>query len=199
MLLIVVTPDGDVQNRILHTDRPYTQSQLIEATNFFNQHFAGQSFRRVRARLADELQALREDIVGADDGGGRRRRAARCTEREALVVTGERNLLDGERPRVEHGAAAPALRALRAEDVAAAPARRLAARARACRSTSAASRGWCRSTRCSVVTAPYEVDGRVIGTLGVIGPTRMAYERVIPIVDVTAKLLSNALTQQLTD
>ena len=50
----------------------------------------------------------------------------------------------------------------------------------------------------SVVTAPYEVDGRVIGTLGVIGPTRMAYERVIPIVDMTAKLLSNALTQQLT-
>jgi heat-inducible transcriptional repressor len=52
---------------------------------------------------------------------------------------------------------------------------------------------------CSVVTAPYEVDGRIIGTLGVIGPTRMAYERVIPIVDVTARLLSNALTQQLSD
>jgi len=52
---------------------------------------------------------------------------------------------------------------------------------------------------CSVVTAPYEIDGRVIGTLGVIGPTRMAYERVIPIVDVTAKLLSNALTLQMND
>jgi len=52
---------------------------------------------------------------------------------------------------------------------------------------------------CSVITAPYEVDGQVLGTLGVIGPTRMAYERVIPIVDVTAKLLSNALTQQLND
>jgi heat-inducible transcriptional repressor len=46
---------------------------------------------------------------------------------------------------------------------------------------------------CSVVTAPYEVDGELVGTLGVIGPTRMAYERVIPIVDVTAKLLSSAL------
>jgi heat-inducible transcriptional repressor len=52
---------------------------------------------------------------------------------------------------------------------------------------------------CSVIAAPYEVGGRVIGTIGVIGPTRMAYERVIPIVDVTAKLLSNALTQQLSD
>ncbi|NBN93822.1 MAG: heat-inducible transcriptional repressor HrcA, partial [Betaproteobacteria bacterium] len=47
---------------------------------------------------------------------------------------------------------------------------------------------------CSVVTAPYEIDGQVVGTLGVIGPTRMAYERVIPIVDVTARLLSNALS-----
>jgi heat-inducible transcriptional repressor len=51
----------------------------------------------------------------------------------------------------------------------------------------------------SVVTAPYAVDGQVIGTLGVIGPTRMAYERVIPIVDITAKLLSNALAHQLSD
>jgi heat-inducible transcriptional repressor len=47
----------------------------------------------------------------------------------------------------------------------------------------------------SVVTAPYEVNGKIVGTLGVIGPTRMAYERVIPIVDITAKLLSNALSQ----
>jgi len=47
---------------------------------------------------------------------------------------------------------------------------------------------------CSVVTAPYEVDGQVVGTVGVIGPTRMAYERVIPIVDITAKLLSSALS-----
>lgn len=47
---------------------------------------------------------------------------------------------------------------------------------------------------CSVVTAPYEVDGQVVGSVGVIGPTRMAYERVIPIVDITAKLLSSALT-----
>ena len=65
--------------------------------------------------------------------------------------------------------------------------------------SSAANRDWLPLDECSVVTAPYEVDGEVIGTLGVIGPTRMAYERVIPIVDVTAKLLSNALTQQIAD
>ena len=120
-------------------------------------------------------------------------------EAEALVVTGEKNLLARDRSRVEHGPAAPAVRALRAEDLAPAPARRLAARARACRSTSAANRASSRSTSAASITAPYELDGRVIGTLGVIGPTRMAYERVIPIVDVTAKLLSNALTQQMND
>jgi heat-inducible transcriptional repressor len=52
---------------------------------------------------------------------------------------------------------------------------------------------------CSVVTAPYEANGQVIGTIGVIGPTRMAYERVIPIVDITAKLLSQAMSHQLAD
>ena len=46
----------------------------------------------------------------------------------------------------------------------------------------------------SVVTAPYEIDGKIVGTVGVVGPTRMAYERIIPIVDITAKLLSNALS-----
>src|SRR6266542_3096428 len=64
VLLIIVTPEGDVQNRILHTDRAYTQSQLIEATNFFNQHYAGHPFGAVRTLLADELKSLREDIVG---------------------------------------------------------------------------------------------------------------------------------------
>jgi heat-inducible transcriptional repressor len=47
---------------------------------------------------------------------------------------------------------------------------------------------------CSVIAAPYEIDGRVVGSVGVVGPTRMAYERVIPIVDITAKLLSSALS-----
>ena len=59
VLLIIVTPDGDVQNRILHTDRSYSPASLIEATNFFNQNFAGQSLGAVRERLTEELRALR--------------------------------------------------------------------------------------------------------------------------------------------
>ena len=56
VLVIVVTSQGDVQNRILHTDRAYSQAQLIEATNYFNQHFAGQSIPAIRAGLAEELR-----------------------------------------------------------------------------------------------------------------------------------------------
>src|SRR5512147_857371 len=64
VLLIVVTPEGDVQNKILHVDRAYTQAQLVEATNFLNRHYAGQPFGALRALLAEELKSLREDIVG---------------------------------------------------------------------------------------------------------------------------------------
>src|SRR5580765_8241869 len=64
VLLIIVTAEGDVQNRILHTDRSYSQQQLLEASNFLNQHYAGQPFHAIRALLADELRQLREDVVG---------------------------------------------------------------------------------------------------------------------------------------
>src|SRR5262249_36517407 len=93
VLLIIVTSEGDVQNRILHTDRPYAQSQLIEATNFFNQHYAGQTYGAARSMLHEELKSLREDIVAlmtaAVEAGG-----AALAEGEALVVHGEKNLLE---------------------------------------------------------------------------------------------------------
>ena len=84
-----------MQNRILHTDRSYTPSQLVEATNFFNQNFAGHPFTGIRDRLADELHALREDIAAlmtaaVDAGEGA------LAQGDALVVTGERNLLNAE-------------------------------------------------------------------------------------------------------
>ena len=197
VLLIIVTPDGDVQNRILHTDRSYTPAQLIEATNFFNQNFAGQSMSAVRARLADELRALREDIAGlmkaaVDAGEGA------LAETEALVVTGERNLLHAEdlasnmeRLRRLFELFEQKTSLLHLLDV--------SQRAQGVQIYIGGESGLVPLDECSVVTANYEVNGQVIGTLGVIGPTRMAYERVIPIVDVTAKLLSNALAREFSD
>ena len=114
--------------------------------------------------------------------------------RESYVISGERNLLDSA-DLAGHGAPARAVRAVRAQDAAHADPRPEPRARRACRSSSAASPASRRSTSAASSTAPYEVDGEVVGTVGVIGPTRMAYERVIPIVDVTAKLLSSALSQ----
>jgi heat-inducible transcriptional repressor len=197
VLLIVVTSEGDVQNRILHTNRSYAQSQLIEATNFFNEHYSGQPYDAVRSLLAEELKSLREDIVGlmtaAVEVGG-----AALNESEALVVTGEKNLLAAsdlasnmDRLRRLFELFEQKTSLLHLLDV--------SQRAQGVQIYIGGESGLVPLDECSVVTAPYELDGRVIGTLGVIGPTRMAYERVIPIVDITAKLLSNALTHQMND
>jgi heat-inducible transcriptional repressor len=197
VLLIVVTPEGDVQNRILHTERSYTSSQLIEATNFFNQNFAGHSFAVIRDRLAAELSALRADIAGLmqvaiEVGEGA------LQEGDSLVVTGERNLLNAEdlasnmdrlRQLFDLFEQKTSLLHLLDESQ----------KAQGVQIYIGGESGLVPLDECSVVTAPYEVGGQVMGTLGVIGPTRMAYERVIPIVDVTAKLLSNALSRERVD
>ena len=186
-----------MQNRILHTDRPYGQAQLVEATNFFNQHYTGASFTSIRMRLADELTALREDVAtlmtaAVDVGEGA------LNADEGVVVAGERNLLQSE------GLASNMERLRRLFDVFEKKTSLLhlldlSQRAEGVQIYIGGESNLVPLDEMSIVTAPYTVDGQVIGTLGVIGPTRMAYERVIPIVDVTAKLLSNALTLQKND
>jgi len=194
VLLIIVTSEGDVQNRILHTDKSYTQSQLVDATNFFNQHYAGQPYDAARSLLAEELKSLREDIVGlmtaAVEVGG-----AALNDGEELVVTGEKNLLAAsdlasnmDRLRRLFDLFEQKTSLLHLLDV--------SQRAQGVQIYIGGESGLVPLDECSVVTAPYELDGRIIGTLGVIGPTRMAYERVIPIVDLTAKILGAALARR---
>jgi heat-inducible transcriptional repressor len=198
VLLIIVTPDGDVQNRILHTDRSYSQQQLLEASNFFNQHYAGQPFHAIRVLLADELRQLREDVVGLMSAAVEAGDAALADTGESLVVSGEKNLLHAEDLASNMGRLRRLFEVFEQKtsllhllDV--------GQRAQGVHLFIGGESGLAPLDECSVITATYEVDGQVLGTLGVIGPTRMAYERVIPIVDVTAKLLSNALTQQLNE
>jgi heat-inducible transcriptional repressor len=196
VLLIMVSPEGEVQNSVLHTARAYTHTELAEATNLFNTHFAGMPFGEMRNRLAAELRALREDIAtlmsaAVDAGEGA------LASSDSVVVAGERNLIAGglvsnmERMKrlfevFEHKTSLMHL--LDASQS-----------AQGVQIYIGGESGLVPLDEMSVVTAPYEVDGQVIGTVGVIGPTRMAYDRVIPIVDVTAKLLSNALAQQRAD
>ncbi|MBK1679364.1 heat-inducible transcriptional repressor HrcA [Rhodocyclus tenuis] len=195
ILLILVTADGDVQNRIICAERPYSQAELVTAGNYLNQYFAGQEFDAIRQRIKDEVLQLRGDLQGL-------MAAALTAGDEALsapggeyVLSGERNLLDVE----EFTSNMKRLRELFdlfEQRTALMQLLDLSSRADGVQIFIGGESGLAPLDECSVVTAPYEVDGRIVGSVGVIGPTRMAYERVIPIVDITARLLSSALTQQ---
>ncbi|MEI7967493.1 MAG: heat-inducible transcriptional repressor HrcA [Betaproteobacteria bacterium] len=193
ILLIIVTPDGDVQNRILTTDRPYTAAQLTETANFLNHHFAGRELDDARRHLQTELRQLREDISElmsrALDAGTE----AMQDHSTDVVISGERRLLDVS----ELSTNMDSLRKLFAmfeQKTGFLQLLELSSRAHGVQIYIGGESGLVPLDECSVVAAPYEVDGQVVGTVGVIGPTRMAYERVIPIVDITAKLLSSALS-----
>jgi heat-inducible transcriptional repressor len=194
VLLIIVTPEGDVQNRILFTEKAYTPSELTTAANFLNQNYAGLTFDEIRGRIHAEMQQLREDMTqlmtAALEAG-----SEALSESTDYVVSGERNLLDS------HDLASNMSRLRELFELF--EKRTLlmqilehSTRAQGVQIFIGGESGIAPLDECSVVTAPYEVDGQVIGTVGVVGPTRMAYERVIPIVDITAKLLSSALSQQ---
>ena len=194
ILLIVVTPDGDVQNRILFTERDFSSSELIEAANYINQNYSGQSFEDIRARLQGELHELRQDMIrlmsAAVDAGNR----AVAEGSEQYVISGERNLLsvqdlsqDMTRLRQLFDLFERKTSLVQILD--------LSLRGKGVQIFIGGESGFNAPDDVSVVTSPYTVDGEVVGTVGVIGPTRMAYDRVIPIVDVTAKLLSTALSQ----
>lgn len=191
VLLIIVTPEGDVQNRIIVTEQAYTHAQLVEAANFLNQNFAGLSFADARRRLQGELAELRGEIArlmeAAVQAGSEAAQAS-----DPVVVSGEHNLLGVN----DLASDLPKLRAL--FDLFEHKTRLMQLLDQSGRSQGVQIFIGGDSTvvpldEMSVVVAPYEVDGRVVGTLGVIGPTRMAYERVIPIVDITARLVSGAL------
>ncbi len=195
LLLIIVTPDGDVQNRILLADRIYSPSELIEAGNFLNKHYTGLTFDEIKARLHEELEQLRESMSKlmtlAVDAG---REAANETD-AGYVLSGENNLLHSQ----DLSSNMQSLRRLFdmfEQKTGILQLLDISGRAHGVQIFIGGESGLVPLDECSVVTAPYEVDGEVVGTVGVIGPTRMAYERVIPIVDITAKLLSGALSQQ---
>jgi heat-inducible transcriptional repressor len=194
VLLIIVTSEGDVQNRILFTDRAYTPAELTYAANFLNQNYAGLNFDEIRRRVHDELRRLHADMTVLMTAALEAGSQAVSESSEAYAVSGERNLLDSQdlsanMTRLRELFELFEKKALLMQIL------ELSGRAQGVQIFIGGESGIAPLDECSVVTAPYEVDGQVVGTVGVIGPTRMAYERVIPIVDITAKLLSSALSQ----
>ena len=194
VLLIIVSSDGEVQNRVLVTDRAYNASQLQEAANYINQHYAGLEFDQLRPKVRSELIDLHRDISSLMQAAIQAGSEALNKPSDGVVISGGRNLLEvdelsGDMPRLRRlfdlfERKTQLLEILEQSE-----------RADGVKIFIGGESQLVPLDECSIVTAPYEVDGQVVGTVGVIGPTRMAYERVIPIVDVTAKLVSFALSQ----
>jgi heat-inducible transcriptional repressor len=195
VLLIVVTPEGDVQNRILVTERDFSAAELVSAANYINQHYSGHSFEDVRQHLNQELRELRRDMIQLMTAAVEAGNQAVSEGKEPYVLSGERNLLavrdlsqDLTRLRQLFDLFDQKTRLAQILDI--------SLRGHGVQVFIGGESGVSTPDEVSVVTAPYSVDGTVVGTVGVIGPTRMAYDRVVPIVDITAKLLSSALSQQ---
>jgi len=193
VLVILVAPDGDVQNRVIFTARDYSHGELVEATNYLNMHYAGLSIDEVRERLKHEIEALRSEIAALMQAAVQAGSEVLAESTEQVVVSGERKLLDMPAFGNDMGSLRKLFdvfeqktELMRLLDV--------SSRAEGVRIYIGGESHVVPFEELSVVTAPYEVDGRIVGTLGVIGPTRMAYERMIQIVDITARLVGNALS-----
>jgi heat-inducible transcriptional repressor len=193
ILVIIVAPDGDVQNRVIFTESDYTQSQLIEASNFVTLHYAGLTIEQVREKLKNEIEQLRSEIAVLMQAAVQVSSEAMHQADGEVVISGERNLLSVSDFSTDMGQLRRAFnlfeqkaQIMRLLDV--------SSQAEGVRIFIGGESQVVPFEELSVVTAPYEVDGQIVGTLGVIGPTRMAYDRMIQIVDITSKLVSNALS-----
>jgi len=194
VLLIIVASDGEVQNRVLITDRAYSPSQLQEASNYVNQHYAGVEFDHLGHKVKSELMDLHRDISALMSAAIEAGSEAMRQPSDGVVISGGRNLLEVN----DLSSNMERLRGLFDLFERKTQLMELLERSEHAEGVKIFIGGESQLVpldECSIVTAPYEVDGQVVGTVGVIGPTRMAYERVIPIVDVTAKLVSSALSQ----
>ena len=186
---------GQVLNRVIGNDRNYSASELTEAANFFNSTYRGKSLSEVKNHLLKEMKSDSEQINQLMQTAitiAKSMFSQELHDEEDVVVSGEENLLNVPdlaavekiRKIFETFKTRHSLLSLLDQSI----------RARGLSIFIGSESGYEGLDECSVITAPYEVEGQSLGAIGVIGPTRMPYDRVIPIVDVTAKMLGNALT-----
>lgn len=196
VLAILVTSEGEVHNRIIHTDRVYSSAQLVQAANLLTEMFTGQDMETVRRTLIEDLQATYHsmDQLMTQALHMARQVMASAERKEDLLVSGQTNLMDFDE--------LADLDRLKSLFDAFNQKRELLHLLDRCIEAEGVQifigdeSGYELLDHCSLVTATYRVEGEALGVLGVIGPTRMDYQRVIPIVDVTARLLAAALRQQ---
>ena len=195
VLMVLVTRDGGVQNRILTTPKNYSQRELTRFANYLNERLNGSSISELRARLMAELKDTRSLIEdGLADAITLAESGVEGVDQNAeVVVAGQLNLMgldalaDVEHMRRLFGAFSEKRELIELLD--------RCEQADGVQIFIGRESGSPTFEECSVVGAPYMRDDEVVGVLGVIGPKRMQYDRVITIVDVTSRLLSRALTQ----
>ncbi len=195
VLVIIVSPEGDVQNRVIFTEVDYEQPQLVEAANFLNTHYVGLDIEQVRERLKTEVDSLRAEIASLMTVAVAANSEVLAEKQDEVVISGEKNLLSVSDFAHDMGHLRRAFelfeqkaQLMRLLDV--------TGRAEGVRIFIGGESQVVPFEDLSIVSAPYEVDGQIVGTLGVVGPTRMAYDRMIQIVDITSKLVSNALSHR---
>ena len=196
ILVILVINDNQIQNRIINTARVYTPSELQQASNYLNQKFAGKDLATIRAGILSELKRMKDNVSQIMQTAIEMQQQAflKNDTGDDFVLAGQTNLMDvAELCDVER------LKKLfnsfnQKRDILHLLEQSI--HARGVQIFIGEEAGYDVLDNCSVVTSPYEVDGQILGVLGVIGPTRMHYERVIPIVDITAKMLGLALNSQ---
>ncbi len=197
VLVILVVNDREVQNRVIHADRDYGEAELTEAANFINAQFTGQSLASIRGEILDSMQADKDQLdalMQTTLDVASKAFSPRAEEENEYVVSGESNLvhnlsnIDEVRELFDAFAEKSAIVHLLDQ----------------CLDTDGIQlfigeeSGYRLLDDYSLISARYEVNGEVAGVLGVVGPTRMAYEKVIPVVDVTARLLGAAMTSDRT-
>jgi heat-inducible transcriptional repressor len=199
VLAVMVVNGRDVQNRIVQLERYYSAEELRRASNFLNHQFGGKELSQVRADIVSELdhttetlsQLMRDAIRVAQQVVGE---AGRRPGEPEYVIAGETNLMEfAELSNVEK------LRRLFEAFTAKRDILHLLDQSLGAEGVQifiGQESGYEILDDISLVTAPYALDNETVGVLGVIGPTRMAYDRVIPIVDVTARLLGSALNSR---
>lgn len=195
VLVIWVMNEYEVQNRIIHTSRPYSPAELQQAANYLNQAFVGQSIQQVRDDLLRDMQRDKETMNAMMQAVIEvAQQAFSCSSSTGdYIMSGETHLMNiNELSNIDK------LRQLfsafnQKRDILHLLDQAL--NANGLQIFIGEESGYEILDECSIITSPYQVDGHIIGVVGVIGPTRMAYDRIIPIVDVTARLVGTALAQ----
>ena len=190
ILVIIVTSDGSVQNRVLDTQEEYDQSTLIEASNFFNEHYKDLDINLIKEKIIEELSTMKKNMTSLMSAAVELSINPKLDEN--LILAGQRNLLDTV-DLSQNVKSIKKIIELFEKKTSLLQLLEKSHHSSGMQIFIGEESGYQALDECSIVTAPYQSDGEVIGILGVIGPTRMAYERVIPIVDITAKMLSKSI------